>query len=98
MDFRLTKEHEMVQKMVRDFACKEVAPTIKEADREQEMAAHVLPRMGELGILGICIGRSVVTSRSVADEVRNSDGCQNTDDRNNDHELNQCKTFFIVAS
>jgi len=45
----------MVQKMVRDFARKEVAPTIKEADREQEMAAHVLPRMGELGILGICI-------------------------------------------
>jgi alkylation response protein AidB-like acyl-CoA dehydrogenase len=55
MDFRLTTEHEMVQKMVRDFARKEVAPTIKEADREQEMAAHVLPRMGELGILGICI-------------------------------------------
>jgi len=55
MDFRLTTEHEMVQKMVRDFARKEVAPTIKEADQEQEMAAHVLPRMGELGILGICI-------------------------------------------
>lgn len=55
MDFCLTTEHEMVQKMVRDFARKEVAPTIKEADREQEMAAHVLPRMGELGILGICI-------------------------------------------
>ncbi len=55
MDFRLTTEHEMVQKMVRDFARKEVAPTIKEADREQEMAAHVLPKMGELGILGICI-------------------------------------------
>ncbi len=55
MDFRLTTEHEMVQKMVRDFARKEVAPIIKEADREQEMAAHVLPRMGELGILGICI-------------------------------------------
>ena len=55
MDFRLSTEHEMVQKMVRDFARKEVAPTIKEADREQEMAAHVLPRMGELGILGICI-------------------------------------------
>jgi alkylation response protein AidB-like acyl-CoA dehydrogenase len=55
MDFRLTTEHEMVQKMVRDFARKEVAPTIKEADREQEMAAHVLPRMEELGILGICI-------------------------------------------
>ncbi|MEA1977238.1 MAG: acyl-CoA dehydrogenase family protein [Chloroflexota bacterium] len=55
MDLRLTTEHEMVQKMVRDFARKEVAPSIKEADQEQEMDAHVLPRMGELGILGICI-------------------------------------------
>ena len=55
MNFHLTTEHEMVQKMVRDFARKEVVPTIKEADREQEMAAHILPRMGELGILGICI-------------------------------------------
>jgi glutaryl-CoA dehydrogenase (non-decarboxylating) len=55
MDFSLTAEHEMVQKMVRDFAVKEVAPTIKEWDRKQEMAPHVLPRMAELGILGICI-------------------------------------------
>ena len=54
MDFNLTTEHEMVQKMVRDFAQKEVAPTIKEQDRIQEMAPHVLPRMSELGILGIC--------------------------------------------
>ncbi|MCJ7567690.1 MAG: acyl-CoA dehydrogenase family protein [Anaerolineales bacterium] len=55
MDFHLTSEHVMVQKMVRDFARKEVAPIIKEADREQEMAPHILPKMGELGILGICI-------------------------------------------
>ena len=55
MDFHLTTEHEMVQKMVRDFARKEVAPIIKDADREQEMAPLILPMMGELGILGICI-------------------------------------------
>jgi len=55
MDFHLTTEHVMAQKMVRDFARKEVAPIIKEADREQEMAPHILPKMGELGILGICI-------------------------------------------
>ena len=55
MDFGLTAEHEMVQKMVRDFARKEVSPGIKEADRKGEMEPHVLPRMGELGILGICI-------------------------------------------
>jgi alkylation response protein AidB-like acyl-CoA dehydrogenase len=55
MDFSLTEEHRMVQQMVRDFANKEVAPVIKEFDRKQEMAPFVLRRMGELGILGICI-------------------------------------------
>ena len=55
MDFGLTPEHEMVRKMVSDFAVKEVYPGIKEADRKQEMDPGVLPRMAELGILGICI-------------------------------------------
>ena len=54
MDFALTDEHRMVQKMVRDFTQKEVAPVIKEYDRKQEPIPFVLPRMGELGILGIC--------------------------------------------
>jgi glutaryl-CoA dehydrogenase (non-decarboxylating) len=54
MDFALTEEHRMVQQLVRDFAQKEVAPIIKEYDRRQEMAPHILPRMAELGILGIC--------------------------------------------
>jgi glutaryl-CoA dehydrogenase (non-decarboxylating) len=45
----------MVQEMVRDFVGKEVAPIIKEYDRKQEMASFILPRLGELGILGICI-------------------------------------------
>jgi len=55
MDFALSDEHRMVQQMVRDFAEKEVAPIIKEYDRAQEMAPFILPRMGELGILGICV-------------------------------------------
>lgn len=54
MDFKLSDEHRMVQEMVREFAEKEVAPIIKEYDRKQEMAPLILPRMGELGILGIC--------------------------------------------
>ena len=54
MDFMLTQEHTMVQKMVGDFAAKEVAPVIKEFDRRQEAIPWMLPRMGELGILGIC--------------------------------------------
>ena len=55
MDFALSSEHEMVQNMVRDFGRKEVYPGIKEADRNQQMDPNTLPRMGELGILGICI-------------------------------------------
>ena len=54
MDFTLSEEHRMVQKMVRDFTQKEVAPVIKEFDRKQEPIPFVLPRMGKLGILGIC--------------------------------------------
>ena len=53
MDFSLSDEHRMVQQMVRDFVAREVTPVIKEYDRRQETAAFLLPRMGELGILGI---------------------------------------------
>ncbi len=55
MDFQLNEEHLMVQKMVRDFSQKEIIPVIKEWDRKQEMAPFILPRMAELGILGINI-------------------------------------------
>jgi alkylation response protein AidB-like acyl-CoA dehydrogenase len=55
MDFLLSDEQRMVQQMVREFAQKEVAPKIKDYDRAQQMAPFVLPRMAELGIMGICI-------------------------------------------
>ncbi len=55
MDFALSDEHRMVQHMVREFAQKEISPIIKEFDRKQEMAPFILPRMAELGILGICL-------------------------------------------
>jgi glutaryl-CoA dehydrogenase (non-decarboxylating) len=55
VDFGLSQEHQMVQRMVRDFALKEVQPIILEQDRAGEMAPFVLPRMAELGILGITL-------------------------------------------
>ncbi|MBI1793933.1 MAG: acyl-CoA dehydrogenase family protein [Chloroflexi bacterium] len=54
MDFSLSPEHQMTQKMVRDFAQKEIGPVIKEYDRKQEPIPFALKRMGELGILGLC--------------------------------------------
>jgi len=55
LDFGLSEEHQMVQRMVRDFAAKEVLPTIQEQDRVGGMAPFIIPRMAELGILGMTI-------------------------------------------
>jgi len=55
MDFTISEEHRQVQKMVRDFAVREVAPIIKEYDRKQQMPPFILPRLAELGLLGLCI-------------------------------------------
>lgn len=53
MDFSLSPEQQMTQKMVRDFVQKEIAPIIKEHDRKQEPIPWLLKRMAELGILGL---------------------------------------------
>ncbi len=53
MDFSLSPEQQMIQKTVRDFAQKEIAPVIKEYDRKQQPIPFMLTRMGELGILGL---------------------------------------------
>lgn len=54
MDFALTEEQLLSQRMVRDFSQKEILPVIKEYDRKQEPIPFALQRLGELGILGIC--------------------------------------------
>jgi len=55
LDFRLSEEQQMAKRMVRNFAAKEVLPTIQEQDRVGGMAPFIIPRMAELGILGMTI-------------------------------------------
>ncbi len=55
MDFSLTEEHKMVEKMVYDFARKEVIPIIREHDRSQTYPVELLPKMAALGFLGVCL-------------------------------------------
>jgi len=55
LDFGLTEEHRMVRRISREFAEKEVAPYIKEQDEKQEFNRAHLDRMGELGLLGLCL-------------------------------------------
>lgn len=80
LDFSLSDEQVSAAQMVKDFAEKEVYPTIKEYDRKQEMAPHVLPRMAELGILGINVpvryggqGFDYVTLGLVCEELERVD-------------------------
>ncbi|HHY54735.1 MAG TPA: butyryl-CoA dehydrogenase [Chloroflexi bacterium] len=55
MDFRLTDEHKMIEKMAYDFTRKEVMPIIKEHDRNHTYPHELLPKMAELGFLGLCL-------------------------------------------
>jgi glutaryl-CoA dehydrogenase (non-decarboxylating) len=55
IDFELTEEHLAVEKMVREFAGKEVAPRIRELDETGEYDPSISRKMAELGILGICV-------------------------------------------
>lgn len=53
MNFKLTEEHEMIRKMVRDFAINEVGPTAAERDEEERFDREIFDKMGELGLTGI---------------------------------------------
>src|SRR5690625_3371751 len=53
MDFQLTDEQEMLQKMVRDFSVKEVEPTAAERDEEERFDREIFDKMAELGLTGI---------------------------------------------
>ncbi|MFS0766583.1 acyl-CoA dehydrogenase [Peribacillus phoenicis] len=53
MQFKLTEEHEMIRKMVRDFAQNEVAPTAAERDEEERFDREIFDKMAELGLTGI---------------------------------------------
>lgn len=53
MNFKLSEEHEMIRKMVRDFAENEVAPTAAERDEEERFDREIFAKMAELGLMGI---------------------------------------------
>ncbi|MDA1918102.1 acyl-CoA dehydrogenase AcdA [Bacillus cereus group sp. BcHK140] len=53
MHFKLSEEHEMIRKMVRDFGKNEVAPTAAERDEEERFDRAIFDQMAELGLTGI---------------------------------------------
>ncbi len=55
MEFQLTEEHLMIQKMARDFAQNELKPDVIERDEKQQFPAEQVKRMAELGFLGMMV-------------------------------------------
>src|SRR2546422_10389108 len=55
MNFELADHQVAAQRLVREFAQAEVAPRIRELDRAQQFDRSILGKMGELGILGLCV-------------------------------------------
>ena len=55
MDFELTEEQQMIRKMVRDFAEKEIVPIAQEMDEKGEFPWETIRKMAPLGLLGLPI-------------------------------------------
>jgi glutaryl-CoA dehydrogenase (non-decarboxylating) len=55
MDFSFSDEHRLIGQSVREWGAREVAPHIKDLDREHRFDPRILPQMASLGLLGICV-------------------------------------------
>ena len=55
MDFDLNEDHLLIEQSTREWAGREVAPRIQQLDRQHTFDRALLPKMSELGLLGICV-------------------------------------------
>jgi glutaryl-CoA dehydrogenase (non-decarboxylating) len=55
IDFDLTDEQRMLEQSVREWGAREVAPRIRELDREHRFDPRIVPQMAELGLLGCSV-------------------------------------------
>ncbi|MAV49670.1 MAG: acyl-CoA dehydrogenase [Hyphomonadaceae bacterium] len=55
LNFDLGETADMIRDTVRAFAVNEIAPLASEIDRTDVFPRHLLPRMGEMGLLGITV-------------------------------------------
>jgi alkylation response protein AidB-like acyl-CoA dehydrogenase len=81
VDFDFTDDQKMLKQTVRDFAEKEIAPTIMEFDEKQEFPFAIMKQAGELGLMGIMFperyggsGLGYVEYALVVDELSRVDG------------------------
>ena len=55
MDFSLTDDQREIQALARELADTEIAPHASEWDREHRFPKEIFARLGELGLMGVCV-------------------------------------------
>jgi glutaryl-CoA dehydrogenase (non-decarboxylating) len=55
LDFDLTEEQRILEQSVREWGAKEVAPKIRDLDREHRFDKNILPQMAQMGLLGCSV-------------------------------------------
>ena len=53
MNFDLTDEQQMIQKVIREFANEVVQPGAVERDRDKQFPVEVFKQLGEMGLMGL---------------------------------------------
>ena len=53
MDFSLTDEQQQLRRTVREFAETEIAPHVMEWDEASHFPSEIIPKLGEMGLLGV---------------------------------------------
>ncbi|MBX3207583.1 MAG: acyl-CoA dehydrogenase family protein [Labilithrix sp.] len=81
MDFTLSEHHELLRKTVREFARTEVLPHARKWDEEERFPKEIVPRLAELGLLGIRIpeeyegsGMDITSYAICVEEIARADG------------------------
>jgi alkylation response protein AidB-like acyl-CoA dehydrogenase len=59
VDFELTPEQKEIRGVARDFAEAEIAPHAAQWDREHGFPRALLTRLGEVGLMGVCVPEDV---------------------------------------
>ena len=55
IDLELTEEQRLLQHSIREWGAREIAPRIRELDRQHRFDPGILPKMASLGLLGISV-------------------------------------------
>jgi alkylation response protein AidB-like acyl-CoA dehydrogenase len=81
MNFELTEEQQQVKMSVREFAEGEIAPHVMEWDEAQHFPVELLPKLAELGLMGVIFpekyggaGMGYVEYATIIEELSRVDG------------------------